>query len=148
MDTVLTDREKLIISSLIIKRQSAIPLSIDDRIQLLKDYSIGLHLTDKEEIYYQMAREKDQLQEILTSLELETIADYFGNYTNLGIREKYILYNIELMFVDDLPLTKLSTIKSAIMVILGIKDDKKLLELVEDQVNQTIDYLEYRMSKV
>lgn len=148
MEQDLTDTEKLIVATVIINKQTANPMTLDRRAELIKEYSKSLQVFDKGDLYYNMKRELDQLRLFLKSAETGEVVNYYGNYSGLTKREKYIYYNTELMFVEDLPFIVLATVKSSIMIMLDIKEDKDLLELVETHINQVLDYLQFADSKI
>lgn len=139
----LTDREKLLISSVIINKQDRFPMAIEERADAIKEYSKSLLVFDKLELYEDIRAEFEQLRDFIKSINFGETANYDGALTDLSNREKYIYYNVEMCFIEELPFEVLVAIKSAFQTMLGIKDDLKILELVTQQFNDTVDYLEY-----
>ena len=144
----LTDREKLIIATLCVRKQNVYLMGDFKRTELVKEFSKSLEIIDKEGLYIECKFEEDQFKAMLHDIEVGQEANFDGTYSSLDNREKYIFYNVSMILVKDLPLEVSISIKELLKVILGIKQDQELLEQVLKQFNETLDYIVFVESKV
>lgn len=144
----LTDREKLLIATLCIRKQAVFYMGDFKRTELVKEFSKSLNVDDPENLYIQMKFEEDQLREMLKDIDYDQECNFDGMASSLDNREKFIFYHVSLMLVKDLPFEVNVTLGQMIKVLLGIEDGQKILEKVLKQFNDSLDFIEYMETKI
>jgi hypothetical protein len=144
----LTDREKLLIATLCIRKQAVYVMGDFKRTELVKEFSKSLNVQNAEELFFQMKFEEDQLKGMLKDIEIGNECNFFGDYSSLNNQEKFIFYSVSLMLVKDLPYEMNISLTQMLKVLLGIEKDRELLEKVLKQFNDSLDFIEYMETKV
>lgn len=137
---MLTDREKLIISLHYITNTGEIG-SHTKRFAIteyVKSYQINYL-----EVVEEMNKEFSQFHKLLNHIALNHTADFNGNYSLLSNREKYIFYNVGFLFQKLLSTNQIALLKEMLRNILQISDDDILLDEIQDQIKNTVEFLEY-----
>ena len=144
----LTDREKLIISTIVISQQDAFEVTPDQRASLVREYRKVLTVPNTQELFDDLKKEYTQLQNVIEKIECNETADFDGAFSELNNREKYISYNVMLSLAKDLPIEVYYGLKSTIMTLLGVTEDTKLLDMVRLQMNESFSFIKTLKQKV
>lgn len=137
----LTDKEKLIIASLYLQKQTNTEISLHDRVKMLQAYTLSLDVEDTTDLYENIQIEEMNFIAMITLMGVNFITFEPSNFNNF---EKFILYQTELLLVvGDMPYAVKAEFTKKIGEDLGIGKPKEVLKLLIEQVNELENYIIY-----
>jgi hypothetical protein len=148
IDADLTDLEKFIIASITIKKQEQTFLSEEMQVLLIAEYAKGLKHFNKAETLIKMVEELGQLEDFLGCLNIGAPAHLNNDVTDLTQREKFVFYSVELMFCRSLPLEIYIMITEQIKELFSVSNYQNILELVQNQINESLEFVKYASEKI
>jgi len=143
----LTNREKLIISWIIISRQNRYPLGQNRKTELLEHFTKAFDINEKE-LVKDIFVEQDQFMRIMNDLVDGNDLNVDCLYSNLDNREKFIFYNVGFLmqYLDDFTYRTLVHQFTILFYPMPTEKVNELLNLVKNQIDSTFAYIEYVLS--
>lgn len=142
----LTNREKLIIASVVISRQNFYVLGQIKRGDLLAHFAKAFDVNESEFIV-ELYKEQQQFIRIMQELVNNETLNIDCMFSNLDNREKFIFYSVSFLFQYLDNETYLTMVNAVAVLFYPMPNETitKLLEMVSDQINETFAYIEYSL---
>jgi hypothetical protein len=144
----LSDKEIFIISSITIKKQEQIFLTEEMQVLLIAEYAKSLGVFDKAGLLINMVEELGQLEDFLGCLQIGAPAHLTNALTEMTDREKFVFFSVELMFCRNLPMDIYLMITSQIKELFGIDLPYEFLEVIQNQINESLKFVKYSHDKI
>lgn len=142
---MLTDKEKYIISTLIINKQQMFIMGDFKRADLLREMGKAFDIDSFQNFFESVIYEEKQFKFILESefkgfeiLSLE-------KETGLTDHERLIFYSTELMLVQALPFEMLVKLKQMVMKSVNIDNDDQETKDIQEQTKETFNFITFML---
>ena len=137
----LTDKEKLIIASLYLQKQTNSIVSLHDRVKMVQAYRLSLDVKDTTDLYENIQIEEMNFIAMITLMGVSFVTLEPSTFTNY---EKFIIYQTELLLVvGDMPYAVKVEFCKKIADDLGIREYEKHLKLIADECNELEKFIIY-----
>jgi hypothetical protein len=142
---MLTDKEKLIISTLIINKQQMYVMGEYKRADLLREYGKAFEIESFQNFFSDLILEERHFKQVLEN-EFRglgfTFLDVVSNLTN---HERLIFYSTELMLVQALPFDVHAKLKNMVMKSVNIDNDDEETKEIQEQSKQTFKFITFML---
>ena len=142
---MLTDKEKFIISTLIINKQQMFIMGDFKRADLLREMGKAFQIDSFQNFFESVIFEERAFKYILENEFKGFECLHLEKESGLNDHERLIFYTTELMLVQALPFDVHARLKNMVMKSLNIDNDDQETKDIQEQTKETFNFITFML---